>query len=184
MHVPKQAKKVFSGVIFDVYQWPQKMFDGSFETFEMLKRKHSIQVLAVTKDKKILTLKEQHPHIEKPFYGIIGGGQENDETPEETAKRELLEETGYTAENFELIDERYPSTKTDWPLYTFLAKNATKIKEQKLDSGEKVEVMEKDFDDFLEIATSDNFLSLALTYHLLMLNYKGKLEDFKNKILK
>lgn len=37
MKLPPQAKKVFTGQIFDVYQWEQEMYDGSFETFEMLK---------------------------------------------------------------------------------------------------------------------------------------------------
>ncbi len=38
MKIPPNAKRVFKGIIFDVYQWQQKMFDGSKETFEMLKR--------------------------------------------------------------------------------------------------------------------------------------------------
>ena len=37
MKVPKQAKRVFKGVIFDVYQWEQEMFDGTKEIFEKLK---------------------------------------------------------------------------------------------------------------------------------------------------
>lgn len=37
-------------------------------------------------------------------WGIIGGGMELGESLEETAARELLEESNLTAENFELID--------------------------------------------------------------------------------
>ena len=33
MKLPEQAKKVFDGEIFDVYQWDQEMYDGSTETF-------------------------------------------------------------------------------------------------------------------------------------------------------
>jgi len=33
--VPEEAKLVFKGIIYDVYQWEQKMFDGTFSTFEM-----------------------------------------------------------------------------------------------------------------------------------------------------
>lgn len=182
MKIPKNAKKVFSGIIFDTYQWQQKMFDGSLRTFEMLKRKHSIQVLVVTKDKKIIVLKEQHPHIKKPFYGIIGGGQEGKETPLQTAKRELLEETGYTTKNWELIDLEVPSSKIDWPLYTYLAKDAEKTNEPKLDAGEKIEVIKVNFKKFMEYANTKNFLSLGITFYLLRLNYNKKLAEFQKKL--
>jgi hypothetical protein len=59
--IPKKARRVFKGVIFDVYHWPQKMFDNSTVTFEMLKRADTLQVIAITPDKKILLLKEQQP---------------------------------------------------------------------------------------------------------------------------
>ena len=36
--IPINAKKVFQGIIFDVYQWEQKLFDGTVATFEKLKR--------------------------------------------------------------------------------------------------------------------------------------------------
>jgi len=184
MKIPKQAKKVFTGVLFDVYQWSQKLFDGRTATFEMLKRKHSIQALAVTKDKKIIVLKEQHPHIKKPFYGVIGGGQENKETPLQTAKRELKEETGYTSKNWELVYIETPSSKIDWPLYTYVAKEAEKTHEPKLDSGEKVEVMKVSFTEFMKYATSKEFMSTGITFYLLKLHYQKKLGEFKKKILK
>ena len=50
--VPKEAKKVFSGVIYDVYQWPQEMFDGSMQTFEMLGRPDTVKILAVLSEEE------------------------------------------------------------------------------------------------------------------------------------
>ena len=37
--IPPEAKCVFRGKIFDVYQWPQRLYDGSTATFEMLRRR-------------------------------------------------------------------------------------------------------------------------------------------------
>lgn len=37
MKIPKEAKKVFSRIIFDVYHWQLKMHDSLMGTFEMLK---------------------------------------------------------------------------------------------------------------------------------------------------
>lgn len=35
--IPDHAKCVFKGVIFDVYQWEQKLYNGTTTTFEKLK---------------------------------------------------------------------------------------------------------------------------------------------------
>ena len=45
--IPEQAELKFHGVIFDVYQWPQEMFDGSTETFEMLRRADTVKIIAI-----------------------------------------------------------------------------------------------------------------------------------------
>jgi len=58
--IPENAEQVFKGQIFDVYHWRQEMFDGSTETFEMLKRPDTIKIIAI-KDKKIVILEEEQP---------------------------------------------------------------------------------------------------------------------------
>ncbi len=52
--IPEHAKKVFSGVIFDVYHWEQEMFDGSRATFEKVKRADTVGVYGVLDDGRIL----------------------------------------------------------------------------------------------------------------------------------
>jgi ADP-ribose pyrophosphatase len=71
MKIPKEAKLVFKGVIFDVYQWQQKMFDGSFETFEMLKRPNTVEIIATQGDKILLSHQSQ-PN-KKDFLSLFGG---------------------------------------------------------------------------------------------------------------
>ena len=59
--IPKHAKRVFKGVIFDVYQWKQKMYDGSFKTFEKIKRPDTVIVFPVLDNGKILLTKQSQP---------------------------------------------------------------------------------------------------------------------------
>ena len=92
--IPKQAKKVFSGEIFDVYQWPQKMYDGSTANFEMIKRANTALIIPILED-KILMIEEQQPG-KKYDHTLVGGRQEKNETILACAKREFLEETGLT----------------------------------------------------------------------------------------
>lgn len=57
---------MFKGVIFDVYQWEQEMFDGTTQTFEKLKRPDTIMVIPVTEDGKIILTEQEQPG-KKPF---------------------------------------------------------------------------------------------------------------------
>lgn len=93
--IPNHAKKVFSGVFHDVYQWEQEMFDGSFQTFEGLKRKDAVTILAITTDNKIIINNEEQPTVGR-FISLPGGNSEGNGFLNE-AKRELEEETGYTS---------------------------------------------------------------------------------------
>ncbi len=45
--IPSHAVKVFSGVIFDVYQWEQELFNGNVSTFEALRRPSTVIIIPV-----------------------------------------------------------------------------------------------------------------------------------------
>jgi ADP-ribose pyrophosphatase len=91
--VPKHAKRVFKGVIFNVWQWPQKMYDGSTKTFEIITRHHTVVVIPEMNG-KIVIIKQQQPRM-KWFYSVPAGRMDvPGESPKEAALRELREETG------------------------------------------------------------------------------------------
>lgn len=135
--IPEKAKRVFKGQIFDVYQWQQEMFDGSFETFEMLKRPDTIKVMAIKGDKIVVTEEEQPNH--SSFLDLPGGRHDVEtETELDAAKRELIEETGMKFKSWKLIKVEQPHSKIDWFVYLFLATDFENQQEQKLDAGEKI----------------------------------------------
>lgn len=185
MKIPSQARRVFKGVIFDVYQWEQKMFDGTTETFEKLKRKNDGVTIIATRGDKIIYAEEEQASV-APFITLIGGKREEGEEPLETAKRELLEETGLATNDWELysVDESL-STKMDWTVHTFIARNVTKMAEQRLDPGEIITVKEATFAKFLDIAARPDFRNkdIAMELFRLRLYYPEKLENFRKKLL-
>ena len=148
--VPKQAKRVFQGIIYQVYQWPQKMFDGSYKTFEMLKRPDTVEVLAV-KDGRIVILEQEQPG--KPlFYDIPSGRHDGDNEDElAAAKRELLEETGMTFRKWKLLAVAQPVSTIERFTYTFLASDFEHQAKQQLDAGEKIKVKLLDFEGLLQL---------------------------------
>ncbi len=48
--MPPEAKLVFEGIVFGVYLWERKMFNGSYEIFEKLKRKDPAMIIPITND--------------------------------------------------------------------------------------------------------------------------------------
>lgn len=135
--VPDYAKKVFEGVIFDVYQWPQKMFDGSIKTFEMLQRTDLVNILAVHEG-KILVNEEEQPYLGS--YKAMPGGMHEmpDEDECEAARRELEEETGYRFHNWKLVRAIQINSRIESFLYTFLATDLDSIVPAQNDVGERI----------------------------------------------
>jgi len=137
--LPPNAKRVFKGIIYDVYQWEQKLFDGSSTTFEMLSRPDAVRVLAI-KDDKIVVLKQEQPDL--GYFIDLPGGRHDIEREDElqAAQRELLEETGFSFKNWKLIQMEQLHFKIDQVMYLFLATDFDKEVETHHDSGEKIKV--------------------------------------------
>lgn len=183
MKLPSQAKKVFQGKIFSVHQWEQKMYDNSTATFEMLKRPGTIQIIPTT-DEIVYISHEEQPT--KPrTYTLLGGRMEPDEEPLVTAKRELLEEAGLESDDWELIKIYEYIGKIEWPMYLYAARNCRKVSEQKLDPGEKIEVKQVSFAEFVNIVSAEDFWNPIFANDMLRMQLnKEKLEEFKKRLFK
>jgi len=144
-----KAKKVFSGVRFEVYQWKQKMFDGSIRTFEIVKRHDTVIVLSVVDD-HIVLVKERQPHWDAYVLAAPGGLAEPCEDIEAAAKRELEEETGHIFKNYTLVDVTFPSPGIEWGRYIFIATDLKKVKKM-LDGGERNTIVKVPIQKFIEM---------------------------------
>jgi len=153
--IPPHAKLVFKGIIFDVYQWQQEMFDGSIETFEFIKRCNSAQIIAAVGD-KIIILDQEQP-AKGAFISLPAGRCDNDDDPLKEAKRELLEETGYESNDWIHWRETKAKGSIDWTTHTYIARDCKYKQPQNLDNGEKISVRLISFDEFLMLADNENF---------------------------
>lgn len=164
--IPPHARMVFKGILFEVWQWEQKMFDGSTETFERLKRPHTAQIIA-TFGGRILTLKEEQPDSEGIFVSIPGGRVDEGEEPLAGAQRELREETGYESNDWQLWFEIDPASKIEWTVYTLIARNCRKVTEPHLDAGERISTAFVSFDEFLALSDDEGFYAKEIVERLL-----------------
>lgn len=137
--VPDKAKKVFSGQIYDVYQWSQELFDGSVVTYEMLRRPDTIDCICVVND-KVIVLDDEQPHQGTITTFPSGKVDKTDDTMLVTAQREVAEETGYTFSNWKLLNVRQLHARTEWFIYTYVAWGVKKRSQPQPDAGERITV--------------------------------------------
>jgi len=101
-----------------------------------------VNVFGLTKEGKVIMVKQYRHGIGTIETELPGGVVEADETLEEGVKRETLEETGYAFETIEYLGKisANPSTTNNF-MHMFLATGGEKTAEQNLDDSEEVEVV-------------------------------------------
>ena len=179
--MPSDARMVFKGVIFEVWQWEQTIYDGSAVVFERLRRSDAAQVILVV-DGMILLQEQYQPDTDR-FLSLPGGRCEPDETPLQSAQRELIEESGYESDEWELFQTDEPTGKIEWKNYTFIARGGGKKQDTALDAGEKITHRWITFDDFLMLSDDPLFRSNSLIPTLLRARLDPqKREDLKKRL--
>lgn len=107
-------------------------------------------VLGITKDKKVILVKQYRPSIGKFTIDLPGGGIEKGETASEAAKREFLEETGYQLKNFqELTSFYYDSGKSDQSS-TIFAGDAEYVGTSKNNKTERIQILKMPIKQLME----------------------------------
>ncbi len=170
-NIPQGARRVFKGVRYEIYQWQQKMYDGSEKTFEMMKRADTSEAIVTVGD-KILIQEEEQPHVPHPFLSLPGGNVDQSETPEAAMSRELLEETGYAVASWELLHTVAPLQSVAWDMHVFIGRNATKAVEPVSDPGEKITPRLVSFEELLDLVDSGALYRFEPTLRLMLVRAK------------
>jgi 8-oxo-dGTP pyrophosphatase MutT (NUDIX family) len=125
--------------------------DGKNKSFCVLDTPQWVNVLSITPEKKIV-LVNQYRHGSKTFsIELPGGVVEPENTLEEAARRELMEETGYSAKIFKLFYSVNPNPAIFGnSITTFLALDAQKTGETHFDENEETEVILLTFPELKE----------------------------------
>lgn len=101
-----------------------------------------VQVLAFDSEKRVLITKQYRHGIRELIYGLpTGFAEETDASMLESARRELIEETGYDSNDIVEIGKLFPNPATqNNTVNCFVAFNIYKKTEPEYDPSERIEV--------------------------------------------
>ncbi len=177
--IPPHAQKVFQGKLFSIWQWEQKLYDGSTWTYERAKRNDAAHVTGVLPDGRILLAEDEQPDrpaLITPPGGLVEAG----ESPAQTAKRELLEETGYSVGKLLFWRSYGPGGKVDFRIHSFVGHNLTKTARPRPEAGEKIKPLLLTFDEFLALGNNPKMRDPVIRISLL----EAQLDNHKKDKLK
>ena len=180
---PKQAKKIHSGPLAEIYQWEQKMYDGSSRTFECFVRHDTTAVLAFLNSETLLMAKQWQPHKDEPFFDPPGGMIDPGESPLQAARRELMEETGYEAKTMELWSQSAFRGMVRFEEFVFVAKDLQRTDIENPDSaGEKIELIEMPWQDAVKMSLRHGMRRRDIMLAILAMEFdteqKARLQTF------
>ena len=135
--------------------------DGAIkDPYFVLERSDAAIIVPITESNEVVLVRQYRPPLEMMELGPPAGLVEEGERPEEAARRELAEETGYTGGEWEPLGSlaSSPSLKDNWA-YLFLARGVEETVAPDPDEHELVEVVKVPLEDLRDLIHSGKIVS-------------------------
>jgi ADP-ribose pyrophosphatase len=102
------VKTVFKGKLLKVYVKKERLPNGYMATFEMVRHPGASLIVPFLNKNTVILLRQLRPVIDSYIYEFPAGTLDKGESPLSCARREIIEETGYSAKRFSLLGAIYP----------------------------------------------------------------------------
>ncbi len=140
---------VYAGNFIEVHRDVVRLPDGSQATRDYIRHPGAVAIVALTEAGEVVLERQYRYPLARDLVEIPAGKLESGEDHLETGKRELLEETGYSAAQWTYLGQIHNAIGySDEAIELWLAKGLTKG-EAALDAGEFLEVFTLPFDEAL-----------------------------------
>jgi ADP-ribose pyrophosphatase len=141
---PEETRELFRGEFLrvDLERWTEPD-----TTREVMRHPGAAAVLALTRDELLILTRQRREAVREMLLEIPAGIYDEDEPPEETARREVLEETGYRVVSLSPLLRLHTSPGfVDESIDLFVAEV-----EQEGEPEEGIEVVELPFDEAVKL---------------------------------
>ncbi len=134
------SKEVADCRIFKVREdFCERTSDAKKSSFFVVENPDWVNIIALTKANEIVLIEQFRHGTEEITLELPGGMIDEDEEPLAAARRELLEETGFSAENFILLGKSHPNPAIqNNTIFHFLAIDCEETAETSFDEHESV----------------------------------------------
>ncbi len=141
------TEQVFDGALLKVHRDTVRLPDGSSGGREYIRHPGAVAIVPLFDDGRVLLERQfRYPHG-REFIELPAGKLEPGEPHLDTAKRELLEETGYVAAEWTRLGVIHTAIAyTDEAIELFVARKLA-LRQRSLDQGEFLEIFTAPFDE-------------------------------------
>ena len=134
------SKNVYDGELLHVRADQARLPDGKVAVREYIRHPGAVVIIPLLDNGELVLERQYRYPLHREFYELPAGKIDGGEDPLRCAQRELLEETGYTAESWRHIATLHPCIGySNEKLIYYFAKGLT-FKGADLDDGEHLEV--------------------------------------------
>jgi len=143
------SERIYEGAILNLRKDQVTVRDGKTSWREIVEHNGGVAIAAFTDAGKMVMVRQYRKAAEQVVLEVPAGKIDNSEEHYVAAKRELLEETGYSAQNLEHIMEFYSSIGfCTEVIHLYLATGLVAGKTS-FDESEDIEILEYDLDELL-----------------------------------
>lgn len=148
------SKSIYEGKILNVRVDQVLLPNGKESAREVVEFSQAVTIAALKEDDQILLVSQYRYPVSEVLIELPAGKMDREEIPEECARRELQEETGYTAGSMQKICEFYTTPGfTNELMHVFLAQDLTPGT-QNPDEDEFVKVDSVPFEEAIQMIFS------------------------------
>lgn len=168
-------KNVFQSKFFRVNRAEIER-NGKRFTKDLLERNDTVIILPITNSGEIYMIIQYRDSYGKSFIELPAGNMEQNDTPLVSAKRELSEETGLTANKWQQIATFITSANIKGLVHVFVARDLEKG-QQSLEEDEEIRIFKVPIDDAIKKIETGEVQATAFVSALLMfdkLRKRGK----------
>jgi len=163
-----ESKDIYNGKIFKIKQDIVELPTGNKTTRDLLIHPGGVGVIAVNSEGKIPMVRQFRKGIKQISLEIPAGKLEFGEDPEACGIRELREETGYVAKDFEFLAKFAPTPAyCSEIIYIYKAENLEYVG-QHLDENEHLNVEFYTLDELVEMVSSGEIIDAKTIIAIMM----------------